>query len=90
MPLYDFECESGHVTEDMVKSTIKEIPCPTCGQPANRVWLKAPDFDWGAMGAQRNVSPEFTERFERVHKQQLDKEKKSMENHGDYGPRPGA
>jgi len=35
--LYDFKCTSEHITEELVDADVREIPCPDCGQPAQRV-----------------------------------------------------
>ena len=91
MPLYDTVCDSGHATEQMLalKDRDKPEPCSECGKPTKRVLLRAPRIDWGRM-AIKGVSPEFGDRFDRIHKQQREKEERSLEVHGDYGPRPGA
>ena len=36
MPLYDYSCDCGVVTEARQGSGVKTIPCPACGQPATR------------------------------------------------------
>ena len=36
MPLYDFKCPAGHVTESLQKVSVNAIFCPTCGAPAGR------------------------------------------------------
>jgi len=41
MPLHDFECECGHVTEEVVSFKTKKIDCPECGAKMSRVFLKA-------------------------------------------------
>jgi hypothetical protein len=41
------------------------------------------------MGAQKNVSPEFQAKFDKMHKEQKAKEEKSLEDHGDYGASHG-
>ncbi len=91
MPMYDYRCDNGHVTEQIVPlaERDKAADCP-CGKAAKRVLLTPPRIDWLAMGAQRDASPEFIDRFDRLHKQQKDKEERSAREHGDYGPRPGA
>lgn len=92
MPIHDFRCANGHITEQLVKSDVTRIQCPVCatGTLANRVFLTAPRVDWLALGASRHASPEAVERWDRMHKEQKAKEEKSFEEHGDYGPRPGA
>lgn len=41
MPLHDFMCERGHVTEEYVAQGVDEITCP-CYLPAKKVFLTAP------------------------------------------------
>ncbi len=36
MPLYDFKCPSGHVTERLKGYGVESIPCPYCCAPAHR------------------------------------------------------
>lgn len=36
MPRFDFACRLGHVTEDLVSRTTREIGCPRCGRQAKR------------------------------------------------------
>lgn len=37
MPLYDYRDGLGHVTEAIRPSDVHEIPCPRCGEPAERI-----------------------------------------------------
>ena len=37
MPVYEFECEEGHVTEDLVKMDTHKITCPLCRKPAKKI-----------------------------------------------------
>lgn len=41
MPLHDFRCERGHVTEEYVAQGVDEITC-ACYLPARKVFLVAP------------------------------------------------
>jgi len=34
MPLFDFKCEAGHISERFVSSDTKEVVCNECGLPA--------------------------------------------------------
>jgi len=36
MMLFDFKCDSNHVTEKLVKSDATDIECPVCGNKALR------------------------------------------------------
>lgn len=78
MPIKEFRCpECSHEHSELVRINVQEAPCPECGANSSQVFLTAPRIDWGAMGAQPNVSPEFIDRFERVHKEQKEKEMKA-------------
>ena len=37
MPIYEFECPNGTITEKFVKIGTKEIICPTCRKKAKKV-----------------------------------------------------
>lgn len=36
MPLYDFKCDEGHVTELLRPVSVGAVPCPVCGGDAAR------------------------------------------------------
>ena len=67
-----------------------DVTCPVCKSLAQREIRTPPQIDWAKMGAQSNVSPEFAERFDRVHREQAKKEAAIQKEHGDYGPMPGS
>ena len=52
MPIYDYECENGHVTEWIAKPDEIEMKCPECGCLAMRIitasgeYLGNQDADW--------------------------------------------
>ena len=37
MPVYEFKCQCGLVTERLVKIGVEEIKCPKCGGKAKRI-----------------------------------------------------
>ena len=37
MPVYEFKCSCGHVTEDIVRMGTEQIKCPKCGAPAKKI-----------------------------------------------------
>ena len=41
MPVYDFACKCGEVTEARVGYETSSLPCPACGTPARRVAVYA-------------------------------------------------
>lgn len=91
MILHDYKCsDCDLVFEELVKSDVYQIPCPECGATAERVLLCPPRIDWLNMGAQASASPEAIDRWDRLHREQAKIEKAYKQEHGDYGPRPGA
>ena len=45
-PLYDFECEKGHVTERLFRmDDVKSTDCSTCGGPTRRIFSRAAVVD---------------------------------------------
>jgi putative FmdB family regulatory protein len=44
MPLYDFECPAGHVTEKRAGLSDEAMPCPLCGESARRVPFYASQY----------------------------------------------
>lgn len=91
MILFDFKCtQCDHTFEELVKSSVMEIPCPECGETAKRALLTPPRVDWMSMAQGANAPVGAVDYFERVHKQQKAIEERNEREHGDYGPRPGA
>jgi len=37
MPVYEFECTCGHVTEEIVPMGTKQIKCPKCRKQAQKI-----------------------------------------------------
>jgi putative FmdB family regulatory protein len=37
MPIYEYECPKGTVTERMTRRDTREITCPECGRKARRI-----------------------------------------------------
>lgn len=89
MPIHDFRCPAGHVHDALVKHDETSRECPECGNLAERVFLKVPKLNYLAMGAQKHVSPEFQDRFDKMHRDQKAKEEKCLKEHGDYGAQYG-
>ena len=59
MPLYDYECDRGHVTESRQGMDIEFIPC-RCGLPAERVQVYRNQFihaETGPKGGLKNPVP---------------------------------
>jgi putative FmdB family regulatory protein len=37
MPVYEFVCSCGEVTEELAKMDTRSITCPKCGKKANKI-----------------------------------------------------
>ena len=37
MPVYEFECRCGEVTEELTKMDTRSITCPKCGKKAKKI-----------------------------------------------------
>lgn len=37
MPVYEFECTCGEITEELVKMGTQSVMCPKCGKPAPKI-----------------------------------------------------
>jgi putative FmdB family regulatory protein len=37
MPVYEFQCPNGKITEKMVKMGTRQITCPHCGKKATKI-----------------------------------------------------
>jgi putative FmdB family regulatory protein len=94
MPIHDFRCNScNHVHEELVKWDVETHTCRKCGNESKRVFLKLAKPNWLAMGAQASVSPEFTDRFDKMHRKQAEKERKFEKEHGEgqyFNRQPGS
>ena len=44
MPIYDFVCQGGHESEAKAGYETASLPCPVCGQPAERQSVYATSF----------------------------------------------
>ena len=93
MPIHDFRCDScGHVRAELVKWDVKNLPCPKCDNDSKRVFLKLAKPNYLAMGAQENVSPEFKERFDKMHRKETKRQQSFEKEHGEgeyYNTAPG-
>lgn len=68
MPLYDFVCATGHKFEELVKSDIKQAPCPLCRTAAVRQ-LACPHLDYLHMGLDPHGNPTAGDKWARMQEQ---------------------
>jgi len=87
--MFDFECPQCGVFEDLVKSDIRQTPCPRCKSPAQRL-ISPVRIDRLGMALQEGASPTSIDYFERVHRQRKAIEERSYSEHGDYGSHAGS
>lgn len=88
MPLHDFKCANGHVHEELLSihwKSEESMPCTECDKPSFRVFLTPPRIDWAGMAQGDNAGPEFVARFDKVHQDKAEKERRCWNEHGDYG-----
>lgn len=87
--MFDFECPKHGVFEDLVKSSVRETPCPQCKAPAPRI-ISPVHIDRIGMALQSGASPTSIDYFERIHRERKAIEDKSYSEHGDYGNHAGS
>ena len=90
MPIHDFRCTAcNHVHAELVKWNVTTHKCRKCENESKRVFLQLAKPNYLEMGAQRNVSPEFQDRFDKMHREQAAKETAFEKEHGEgqYGNR---
>ena len=44
MPVYEFQCKCGHITEELVQMDTQSIECPKCQEKAKKI-LSACSFE---------------------------------------------
>ena len=55
MALYDYACRKGHITERFTRRREDFLPCPECGEPAERSRVSRPNIGYYESGAIENV-----------------------------------
>jgi|SRR5579872_6053275 len=86
--LFDFECPVHGSFEELVKSDVRQLPCPHCKAPASRQ-ISPVKIDKVGMALQDGASPTSIDYFERIHKQRKTIEDRNYARHGDYGVAAG-
>lgn len=86
--MFDFLCPSDGAFEELVKSDVKQIPCPKCGVNAVRQ-ISPVRIDKYAMSLQDGASPTSVDYFDRIHRERKAIEERCEREHGDYGPAAG-
>jgi len=87
--MFDFECPIHGLFEDLVKSSVREIPCPQCGAPAHRA-ISPVRIDRLSMAVKDGATPTSIDYFDRVHRERKALEERSYSEHGDYGNHAGS
>lgn len=86
--LFDFECPEHGVFEDLVKSSVRSVPCPQCKAPASRI-ISPVRIDRLGMATSDGATPTSIDYFEKVHRERKAIEEKTFAEHGDYGNHAG-
>jgi putative FmdB family regulatory protein len=73
--LFDFECTSDGVFEELVNSEDRETPCPKCGKQAQRI-ISNVRIDWRAMGVSSDF-PTCADKWEKMQREKSRKEDSS-------------
>lgn len=83
MPIHDFRCINGHVSDHLVRQGVALVDCPFCDEKAEMVFLTPPKLDWAGMAQGENAGPEFVDRFERSRRERVNLEQQHVKEHGD-------
>ena len=76
--IYDFRCSNGHVSEKLVRSSVKQIDCPICRQSAIRL-VSAPR---AALDVISGDFPGATLKWARQRQQKIKAERRYADSHG--------
>lgn len=87
--MFDFECPSGHRFEELAKSDIRELACPSCGEPATRQ-ISAVRLDYYQMATTGDGMETAIDKFDFRHRQYREIQERNERNHGDYGKPAGS
>jgi hypothetical protein len=74
--LFDFECEDGHLFEELVKSDIHALECPVCAKQAKRLVSKG-HLDVLGMGIYSNSFPTIADKWAKMQYQKAKTDKGS-------------
>jgi len=87
--LHRFRCtDCSETADELVKPDVKHIVCPGCGSPARRI-ITPVRLDYQGLAMHDGMETAIGH-FDRVHREQREIERRRMQEHGDYGPAPGA
>jgi putative FmdB family regulatory protein len=92
MATYEYTCPNcGHEFERWCTiSERKNQNCPECDNIGRQVVRTPAQPHWTSLAMGDSASPEAIKRFDKMRREQKDKETKSMSEHGDYGRSPGS
>jgi putative FmdB family regulatory protein len=74
--LYDFECNSCGIFEELVKSTEHSTPCPQCGADSSRQ-ISPVHFDY-RMGIYSSSFPTMADKWARIQREKARTDKGSL------------
>lgn len=76
--LFNFKCEDGHVTEQLVNNDVHTGTCRTCDKPASRM-VSTPRIRLEGISGS---FPDASAKWEKIRSKHLAYENKAIENHG--------
>lgn len=84
MPTYEYTCPAcGHEEEIWCKSSVRhDQRCAECGTATTQVIRHAPQPHWTSLAMGESASPEAIKRFDKMRRDQRDKEEKAVREHG--------
>lgn len=92
MPTYEYTCPACGYQQDAFCSVSerKNQTCEECGNITNQVVRTPAQPHWSSLAMGSSASPEAIRRFDKMHREQADKEAKMKKEHGDFGKAPGS
>lgn len=91
MPTFEYDCpDCGKEFDRWCKASERENQKCECGSTGKQVIRTAPVPHWTSLAMGSSASPEAIKRFDKMRREQANKESKTMKEHGDYGKAPGS
>lgn len=87
--LFDFDCPTHGLFEELVHPHVHEAPCPRCQTNARRQ-ISPVRIDRLGLAMSGTASPESIRYFDKVHRERKAIEDRNYAEHGDYGHAAGA
>jgi len=91
MPTYEYTCpKCAHECDIFAKvSERKNQECPECGNILEQRVRTPAQPHWSSLAMGESASPEAIKKFDKMHRERAERERKTKQEHGDYGKAPG-